>query len=491
MKQIRMGLPRRLSAGRMSAIASCLLLMTVSVTGWGQSMVRQYPLLQGDNMLVRTDNATFVTCCNTTDKRSCFVVDDGTTARQFFTTEAPAGIHVTDSGYVVNDMQLVDGFCWFAGYKWVNTGMPVYTLDGQMYILITHEAFVGKFKTSQVLSGNGNYRIALIPQVHHIERLAVMGDDVTAIGVAETGERYLVEMLYGGDSNLLRIETSSSSEEEFMDVVAAGNKVVVLSRFNNAAHFMWYKYYFGLRYGSAGNMFNTGIDMQIYDVYEAYGWYTAFPSVHPVRLAATNNANGVVVAYIEQDSQSVNPLLGKFVLFHIPGKGTLSTDVVFNLHDEFQYTALDDIRFNKSLSGNSYMALLLRGSMANSILRFPYLNFPQSLSEDVYHMNDPYIESVAPFQYGGVGLELSAVGHYMGNSQSLAGITEHGVHHYTANTCFSIESGHLNSMVADSWIMELPQSLKDVIPPCKNVYKRYAYRSIPVLRMTTCQNGNQ
>lgn len=475
-----------------------LVLLAVTNVAAGQtSVVRQYSTLAGDSVLTRTDNSVFVTCCNTASRHSCFVVDNGTTRRKFFTTPEPSGIYATDSGYVVKDMQLVNGVCWFAGYKWVNTGQPMYTLDGQAYILITYAAFVGRFNTADALGSGGSYNIALIPQLHHIERLAVIGSNVTAIGVKETGGRRLVEIFHLLSADYLRIEASSNAEEEFMDVVA-GNKVVVLSRFKNASHYMWYKYYFGLRYGSAGNMYGTGNNIQIYNVMNtAQGWQAAFPSVHPMRLAATNNGNGVVAAYIAQDNQYSNPLLGKFVLFHIPTEGAASTDVIVN-QDSYQYTELADIRFNKPVTNNTYMALLLRDGTSNSILRFPHLSFPQTLSEDVYYMANPQIKSVAPYQTGTVGLELSAAGYYTGSTHYLAGITQRGVYDYTSSTCFIKDNGYISISNANSKEMVRNDALIDdgsIVSGNNNgegivpiEFSNHSYSTSSVLRVSTCNS---
>ena len=323
-----------------------LLWLAVAVPAAGQSgVVRQYSALSGDSMLVRTDNSTFVTCCNTTGWRSCFVVDNGIDRRRFFTTQAPSGIHITDSGYMVRDMQLVGGTYWFAGYKWIDTGIPVYTIDGQAYNRIDYKAVIGRFNTADVLSGSGNYGVVEVPGLHHIERLAVIGDNVTAIGVKLNGDRQLVELALEDTNNnyTLHRAESSSSYEVLMDVVAAGNKVVLLSRYKESWGFMRSTYYFGLRYGSAGNMVGTSGATQYYDVYDAYDWRIGFPSsTHPVRLASTNNGNGVVVSYIAQRNDNPNSLYGKYVLLHIASENANTADVFLNMYDTCHYTEVAD-----------------------------------------------------------------------------------------------------------------------------------------------------
>lgn len=241
---------------------------------------------------------------------------------------------LTDSGYVVKDMQLVGNVCWFAGYKWKDTGEPYYLPGGGVTTLVTYKAFVGKYNVTDVLNGSGNYGIIEIDALHHIERLAVVDKNVTAIGVTSSGERRLVELarktILTMEYYTLKIEESSSPHEVFMDVVAAGNKVVVLSRFKNTWGFIRSSYWFGLRYGDAGNMQTTTSPVRIYDVYDALDWRLGFPSVHPVRLAATGNGNGVVMAYIAQRNDNPNTLLGKYVLFHIASENASTADVFIN-----------------------------------------------------------------------------------------------------------------------------------------------------------------
>ena len=111
-----------------------------------------------------------------------------------------------------------------------------------------------------------------------------------------------------------------------MDVVAAGNKIVLLSRFSSLGSTVEQENYFGLRYGSAGAMLNNNT-LHRYDVSTAYNSYLTFPSLHPIRLAATHNGNGVVVGYVAQNNFIPNVLTGKFILFHIDSEGTSTADV--------------------------------------------------------------------------------------------------------------------------------------------------------------------
>lgn len=472
-----------------------VLLLALAPAAVGQnSIVKQYSALVGDSVLIRTDNTTFVTCCNTTNMRSCFVVDNGTTCHQFYTTQVPSGIYITDSGYVVKDMQLVNGVCWFAGYKWFDTGQPVYTPGGEVYNLVTYKAFVGKFNTANVLSGSGNYSIIEISGLHHIERLAVIGNNVTAIGVKANGVRQLVELQFQPSNSKynLHIENSVSSHEVFMDVVAAGNKVVLLSRYKDSWGFNRSTYYFGLRYGNAGNMLNTSGAIQYYDVYNALDWRLGFPSVHPMRLASTNNGNGVVIAYIAQRNDYPNSLYGKYVMFHIATENSSTADVIINMYDNYQYTELADIRFNKPVTNNTYMALLLRDSTSNSILRFPLLNIPYSTSENVFTTNNPYIESVAPYQTGSNGLELAATGHFTGSSPYLSQITQKGIYSNPSYSCLAIGSGNIYPIKDASCKAEEDDFELAVVSTSNSItFKNTPYTSTIASKTTICSTKNQ
>lgn len=472
-----------------------VLLLALAPAAVGQnSIVKQYTALAGDSVLIRTDNSIFVTCCNTTDMRSCFVVDNGTTCRQFFTTQVPSGIYITDSGYVVKDMQLVNGVCWFAGYKWFDTGQPVYTPGGEAYNLITYTAFVGKFNTADVLSGSGNYGIIEISGMHHIERLAVIGNNVTAIGVKANGVRQLVDLKKIFLSYTVRIEESTLSQEVFMDVVAAGDKIVLLSRFSTPGSTELEKY-FGLRYSSAGAMYGNSA-LHRYDVSTAYNSYLTFPSVHPIRLAATNNGNGVVVGYVAQyyDLPSGNPLYNKFALFHVATENDDSTEVIINSDGE-KYTDIADIRFNKPVNDNTHMALLLASGSSYRYLRFPPLSFSSPTTDDIFYINSPFIQSIAPYQTASTGLELAATGHYYPGITPYAmevkeeGILNHSGTFYTQN-CFQISEGELSMNNVYSKKDDLTHSLNTLSAQQSVRFTNHSYTSSIVSRTTTCVDGN-
>ncbi|MBQ8704249.1 MAG: hypothetical protein IJ524_07740 [Bacteroidales bacterium] len=487
MKTIALHLPKVLFA---------LVLLALAAPAGGQnSLVRQYPVLSGDTVLVRTDNSTFVTCCNTTGWRSCFVVDDGTTCRRFFTTLAPSGIHITDSGYVVYDMQLVNGVCWFAGYKWFDTGLPFYTLDGQAYNLVTYKAVIGRFNTADVLNGSGNYGIIEVSGLHHIERLAVIGSNVTAIGVKPNGTRQLVELYKIPFFNkyIMTTEESSLPQEVFMDVVAAGNKMVLLSRFSTPGSTELTNY-FGLRYGTAGLLFGN-TTLHRHDVSPAYNSYLTFPSVHPMRLAATNNGNGVVVAYVAQNDglPSGNPWLYKFVLFHIAAENDTYTDVIINTDGE-KYTDIADLRFNKPITTNTHMSLLLQAGPSDVYLRFPPLNFSGSTTDVILYTTSPYIQSVAPYQTAATGLELAAAGHHvLTNTPYTEEILEEDILSLTgtsySNNCLQTSEGMLSRTSVNSRIGDLTCSLDTISVKRSVQFVNHSYTSSIISKTTTCIDG--
>lgn len=471
-----------------------LVMLAAAFQAAGQSgVVRQYAALAGDSVLIRTDNSTFVTCCNTTGRRSCFVVDDGSTCRRFYTTQEPSGIHVTDSGYVVKDMQLVNGVCWFAGYKWFDTGVPMYTPDGQAYNLVTYKAFIGRFNTADVLSGSGNYGIIEVSGLHHIERLAVIGNNATAIGVMANGSRRLVEMTSGASNDLynLFIEESSMSQEMFMDVVAAGNAAVVLSRFNYPEQSSFHNYYFGLRYGTAGDMKGSSAAIHCYSTQVIYGGMAMFPSVHPMRLASTNIDSGVVVAYIDQFTGYNNPYAGKFILYHIPAEGSTQPISVMN-EDNHRYTELVDIRFCKNPGKYSFATMLLRDSTGNSILRFPFRNTGAGYWPDkMLYTPGLILESIAPYEITGTGFNLSATGRSSGYSLTIE-LKESGIFSnigfFSSDNCLSIgNSGVYVFRNYTSWVTDVSSSLTSILSLSKISFTNHSFTSSSVSRTTTCE----
>ena len=466
------------------------------------SSIGQYASLKGDSVLIRTDATMsyFVTCVNTPVNRACFVVSNGGTSKRFFTTQAPGSPYMftVDSGYKVNDMQIFGTTCWFCGYKWIDTGQPIFIPGGGSTTLMLYRAFVGRFDITDVTGGSGSYIIIEIPQLRAIDKMTVQNNFIVALGRDSVDNKRLIELKetvdWLGSTYFYKIQKCSFAKEVMMDITKTNNRIVLLTRFNYPENYLFHKYYFALRYGSPTDFHGTNHFAYCYDTYASLIGYAAFKPNTSLHLSATNNGDGVTVSYILENDAISNPYLGKFLIYHIATEGAHSADYIYN-NDSFTYSAILDSRFNYPLTTNAFMALLLRDESNNSILRFPLLNFPNgNHSEDVLYTTEPKIVSIAPYQLWNNRLDLAATGYFSNNSTKVADIREFDVLNpsgsWYSNNCFTINNGSLfkANLQYDFYIDTINQGL-DIVCSIKKMGYAVSYTSASCYPTIQCNDG--
>ncbi len=306
----------------------------------------------GDRTLIRMDHSReyIVTCSHTENDCSKFSVSTTDITKHFTTTNYIPNPHFSpyaplNQGYVVKDMRIVGTTCWFVGVHWWETGNVVYGFGfgspGEWEV--KYGGFVGRFDVRDVVNGSGQYEILTIPGTRELTRLAAYSGGITAVGKNMFGVSKLVELeYYSSGQSRFSVGQSSYAEEVFMDVVNASGRIVVLSRFNNPSHYMYYRHYFGLRYGNIGNFFNThNNNLYCYDNYYPFPDASAsFAGLDPIFLNYTNSGNEVLVSYLG----TTGPLNGELIMYRIPSEGVRPAEVQYSAGG-YTYSAIRDVQF--------------------------------------------------------------------------------------------------------------------------------------------------
>ena len=434
-----------------------MLINTLLLTGAGTvvaqinySKITQFNNVNGENTIIRTNRvfSHFVTCSNTSDGRSCFVVDNGSSYKFFYTTQ-----HVTmipgvslNTGYVVKDMQMeFDGTtCWFCGIKWAETGTLVYDINGSGTWDTVFCGFIGRFDAVDVMNGSGSFEIMEIDGTYCLDKLAAWNTGAAAVGIDDYGRSRVVELIQSGTNTYkYKVEKSTRTDEVFMDIANANGRIVTLSRFNSSISNSYFKNYFGLRYGNPSYFVSTSSTLYLYNTANVFGNNAAtFTSMNPVHLSYTNKDKEVVVSYLgDYFSAFVAPWLkGHLLSYHIPSEGANNITMTYN-QDTNTYRKIYEVKFNQPLTTKTYMAALLEGSDGNSVLRFPYLNRTNAYNDTMLYINyAPKVESVAPYQTSSSGMEIAATGRYHYSYQRIVDIREYEIHDHLSmwnnNNCF-------------------------------------------------------
>lgn len=329
----------------MFRVAAFVALFAYSPWATGQtfSSITRLTNCSGDRTIVRSNQLLqTVTCYHDSHNCSSFIVS-GNPSKKFATSTytVPSGTipyPVSNEGYIVKDMEILDGVCWFCGEKWNETGNMLYTLEGLSYPEILHDGFVGRFNLADVLSGSGNFEIMTIPNTTELTHLAVYQGGITAIGESKEYPFYscVVELQETSfpSSYLVTKTNPACSMEVFMDVTHAGNKVVTLSRYNaTPTDSSYYKYRFGLRYGTPSYYGYTANTLYNYKTNKVFlpADIGRFYGLTPIFLTHTNNGNGVVVSYLGGGVEGVDFYCGRLLMAHIASIGASTVDTKINL----------------------------------------------------------------------------------------------------------------------------------------------------------------
>ena len=463
------------------------------VAGQSFSSVTKYNNCTGDKTLIRKNQTSYtVTCYHDEHNCSSFIVESQI-RRKFATTSYSNNGQTPlapQTGYIVRDMELLDGVCWFCGEKWVETGQMLYTLEGLAYPEVLHYGFIGRFNMADVIAGNGNYETMVISGTEVLTALAVYVSGVTAIGGAidhpySSCVVELQETSFPG-SYLVTTEVSSNSEEVFMDVTCAGGKVITLSRFNNPANSSYYNYRFGLRYGTPSSFTYTANTLYCYNTSLLFSIPDAgkFYNLSPIFLCKTNNGKGVVVSHLGEGSANTNIYSGHLMLYHIGSEGATSVEVKNN-YDMDVYSEIKEITFNVPFNTYSKMAILLDGNT----LRFPL--WASNYNYDtVMYTNDYNLASMV-YYYAQSGLfDISGVGYDSTNKiVRLYQNVNSDWPTWNSMTCMQTKWGQFSGNLKNNCLETINQNM-NIITAKGVTFSSFPFTSSWVTTQQTCVDGN-
>lgn len=500
---------RRLSFVRLFLAAS-VLFAVFPVKAQNSSYFEKFPSRTGTHVITRFNPAGhYIVVSGQMSEWGFFIVRDGYTTRTFDLPLAPGSgagqVGSASYGHTVHDMQIYGSTCWFCGKRWnriYEFGMPAYP-GAPIPIIESVDSlpYVGKFDIAGAVAGTAVVKIMYFPtsdNLMRLNRLATTGDGVVMIG--EQGSAHntvLVELTENTTNNTYKIIQSSFSEEVFMDLVRTGNKVVTLSRFNNPIHTGFYNYTFGLRYGTPNSFVSTGNTMYGYDTYYPFCDTRAkFTGVDPIILSNVNNSinltNAVTVSFV---STSATAYVGQLISYHIASQGAMPTDVLWTAGKDY-YTKIKDAKFNKPLTFNTFMAVLLEDNNGNSVLRFPYLNVGNtSYSDTILYAADPKLESLAPFQYMSNSFETYAAGYYALDYSKISFLEEYELHdHFNPSnpaTCFSVKLGTIHSIPSEYYPSTMTDKPLVVVSTKTGVFEQNTISATVLESIFDCQRSRE
>ena len=468
------------------------------------SSIGEYTSVSGNGALVRVDhtNNFHVTSQNSEHNCSRFVVDDGETVRYFSTTTYVSNPMMSpmlplNSGYIVNAMEIVGTKCWFAGTHWWETGEILFAFGpgGAPYMEIEHCGFIGQFDVADVIAGSGSYKTIDIPDIYEISRMVAHTAGVAAVGMTESGESRVVELLELGTGQWsYDVGKSENSEEVFMDVTNAGGKIVTLSRYKNPVHVMYYKYMFGLRYAPLGGIASSQ-SQYVYDTYDAFSDpRAAFVGVDPIYVNHTKRGDEILVSYLGKWNNPSNSLEGELIFYRIPVAGGVVAEVLSGVNN-VKCTELKEVRLDNALSQYANIALLAEDVYGNSVLRFPYLYGNGIRYDTAYYVSSPVVESLCPFSSTNIGFDVAAVGRHAATFSKLVTIREYSIHsrldYENLHDCFQTRIGRFHSRYASVFSPQVLNKSVVKIQSARRLPTLKSFRSSLAVKKKKCENGNE
>lgn len=411
------------------------LLIAVGLSVTGQNgFIDQYGNVKGTHVLVRTAPTGFynISCSHSNHDVSTFVTEiNGSSYRCSTSTYVEdnglSPFPVKNKGYHISDMQLDDSVCWVCGYVWQETGEWVFNQQGLGYKEILRKGFIGRFNAVKVAQTTSDFfRYVTVDSVASLDRLALTSGGAVAIGRAHDSTSRVVELAESTNNGYtLKCARSNDPQEVFMDVVRAGDRVVTLSRYNNPSHYMYYHYYFGLRYGTLSNFISTANGVYAYDTYFFYNDSRFFfTGLDPIFLSATGSGNGVTVSCLASN-ENVPATNGHFMIYNVTGQGSTTTNKIFYNSDTCTYRRLWD----SDCPSSNFTTLLLEDSIGRSVLRFVQLSFNPNNPQSQYALRlaSPRLESLCGYMGNTSSYNLSVAGRYPSEQNKTAYLREKGL----------------------------------------------------------------
>ena len=430
-----------------------LIVVGLSVTGQN-GFIDQYGNVKGTHVLVRTAPTGFYTisCSHSNHDVSTFVTEINGSSYQCSTStyvedNGLSPFPVKNNGYHISDMRLDDSVCWVCGYVWQETGEWVFNQQGLGYKETRRKGFIGKFNAVKVAQSTSDFfQYVTVDSVASLDRLALTSGGAVAIGRSHDSTSRVVELAESTNNGYtLKCARSNDPQEVFMDVVRAGNRVVTLSRYNNYlfGNPFYYRYCFGLRYGTLSNFMGTSYGVYLYSTYRFYvDNSTSFTGVDPIFLSATGSGNGVTVSYLATDGNvpaGIN-IKGHFVMYNVTGQGSTTTNKIFHNADTCTYRRLRDT----DCPSSNFTTLLLEDSTGQSVLRFVQLTFNSGNPQSQYALRlaSPWLESLCGYMGNTSSYNLSVAGRYPSEQNKTAYLREKGLPgrlpYWNGNNCEAI-----------------------------------------------------
>ena len=464
------------------------------------SATYRYDDIKGDSIhtVVHEKNNLFITCSHTSDSRSCFLVESLSPSikKKFYTTPAinPSHPHTTPlpqgCGLIINDLETVQDYeCWFCGQRWEQTGYITYNPYGVAVPETIFCGFVGRFNINNAISGSGNVEIMTIPGTINLEHLAVSTGNI--ITVTESSQ--LIELTPTSTGYNYIIGRSTHPSEVFMDAVTTNDTVVLLSRFSNPQHYFYHHDMFALRYALPSTFVTSCDSFYRYDTYYINNDHSfGFDTLSPIMLCRTNNACGVVVAYItpREDYREFETTPGKLVLHHIAKKNSDPIEIIKS-NDNNTYVCIKDLEACSPVIGNTFIAALLEDSLGKSVLRYPILQHTYTyLTDTIRRISNVRLQSLAPYHNPTTSVaSLYAAGYYPANQKKLAKVYDYTVHMHNKEPlpkeCFLTSYGTLQ--YATDKTIKLPYNFSFQTMSTGSVsFTTLPYSAVDTSPVTTC-----
>lgn len=385
-----------------------------------------YPTLKGDGIISRVtnDGQYGITCYTSTHNISSFVVTNGNISINYPTSNYVASnpfdpTPTLNHGYSIRDMKIVGDTCWICGTYWRETGQWKYNMQGLLYWEILYDGFVGYVLLSDMINQSCPVKYISVPFVQYLNKLIVYQDKIAAIGEYETDEGRFVEITRLNDAQWnFSVGKTTCSEEQFKGITYTGGKVVVLSRFNDPLHVMYYKHGIGLRYGTLGSFLSTSQKIYCYSTRDADGtsdfdfWPTA-----PLIFDKANTTGSVVVGYICNPTEPMDQYRGRLVYYYFNYENDHHPVCIYN-NDNKRYSSIKDFSYH----GSDQTVALLEDSVGNSVFRFSMLqngSYEKSLT-----LAGPQMMSVGTYTSSFFDMGIYAGGNYCNSQNKLSCLHE-------------------------------------------------------------------
>ncbi len=430
-----------------------ILLVPLSIQGQNGYMDK-YSTLKGARIISRisTNGQYKITCYHATHNIANFILTDGNVFYNF-----PSSSYVTNDplppdpvlnhGFIVRDMKIVGDTCWICGSYWEETGEWIYNLQGQLYWEVLYSGFIGYVTLSGMAQGANAMTYITIPEINYLNKMVGYTNGVAAIGECESEKVFYVEVTHNTPwAWTYKLGKSSYPEEEFRDITYAGEKVVVLSRFNDPQHVMFYKHGIGLRYGTPGSFISTCQHLYCYSTRFVDGTSDLdFDPEGPMVLDKTYISGGVAVGYICNPTVQMDTYRGRLVFFIFDAENDNYPECIVSKTNQVYKTIKDisSIGLNKSV-------VLLEDSLGKSVYRFS--QFQYCTYEKMLSFSGPKMMSVSSFISNMSDMGLFSGGHYLNSQKKISSIYEQNIlariNSWNANNCTTKTIGGSDSFLS-------------------------------------------